>query len=113
MIIYGIKNCGTMKKAFLWLEENGVAYTFHDYKTKGVTKEKIMHWLSQKSLTDLINTSGTTFKKLSEQEKTLLGDTNKAIELMIEKTSMIKRPLVETGNEVLLGFNPDFWDKHI
>lgn len=102
-----------MKKAFAWLEENGIAYTFHDYKSKGITAEKITKWLSAHPLESLINQKGTTFKQLSEAEKTSTTNTDKAIELMIQKTSMIKRPIVETGNEVLVGFNPDFWDKHL
>jgi arsenate reductase (glutaredoxin) len=102
-----------MKKAFVWLEENGIAYTFHDYKSKGITAEKITKWLSVHPLESLINQKGTTFKQLSEAEKISTTKTDKAIELMIQKTSMIKRPIVETGNEVLVGFNPDFWDKHL
>lgn len=102
-----------MKKAFAWLEENGVAYTFHDYKTKGVTAEKIKKWLASHPIETVINQKGTTFKQLSESEKTVITNTQKAIELMIAKTSMIKRPIVETGNEVLVGFDADVWDKHL
>lgn len=113
MIIYGIKNCNTMKKAITWLEDNGVAYTFHDYKTKGITKEKIKQWLKHKKMEELINTKGTTYKQLSEVAKNSISNPDKAIDLMIEKPSMIKRPIVETGNEILLGFEPNFWDKHV
>lgn len=102
-----------MKKAFVWLEENGVAYTFHDYKTKGITKDKITTWLKHAPLTSLINTKGTTFKQLSDTEKESIHNTQSAIALMMEKTSVIKRPIVETGNELLIGFDPDFWETHL
>lgn len=113
MIIYGIKNCNTMKKAFKWLDENGVAYTFHDYKSKGIAREKILSWLKHTNISTLINTKGTTFKQLTEVQKQSIQDTNQAIALMIEKTSVIKRPIVETGHELLIGFDPDHWDTHI
>ncbi|MES2778810.1 MAG: arsenate reductase [Bacteroidota bacterium] len=113
MIIYGIKNCDTMKKAFTWLEENGVAYTFHDYKAKGIAKHKIEDWLKHAPLDKLINTRGTTFRELSDAEKASIKTPSKAIKLMMENTSMIKRPIVETGHEVLVGFDPEHWDKHV
>lgn len=102
-----------MKKAFTWLDENGVAYTFHDYKTKGITKEKIKQWLKHKKLEELINTKGTTFRQLTDAEKASITNEDKAIILMMEKTSVIKRPIVETKNELLVGFNPEFWDQHV
>ncbi len=113
MIIYGIKNCSTMKKAFQWLDENGVAYTFHDYKSKGISREKILSWLKKTDISTLINTRGTTFKQLSEEQKQVISDTDAAIALMTEKTSVIKRPIVETGHELLVGFDPELWDQRI
>jgi arsenate reductase len=113
MIIYGIKNCDTMKKAFTWLDENGVAYTFHDYKAKGITRHKIEEWLKHKTPQELINTNGTTFRSLSEPEKASISEPQKAVELMMNNTSMIKRPLVENGRELLLGFDADTWDTHL
>jgi arsenate reductase len=115
MIIYGIKNCDVTKKALNWLEENGVAYTFHDYKEKGVTSHKIEDWLKRKPLNELINSRGTTYKGLSDADKEAIAkkDVKKSIVLMMENTSIIKRPLVETGNEVILGFDEDYWDKHV
>lgn len=113
MIIYGIKNCDTMQKAFTWLEENGVAYTFHDYKVKGITKQKIEQWLKHVPITTLINSKSTTFRELEDAEKASIKSKAKAIELMITHTSIIKRPLVETGHEILVGFDPEHWDKHV
>jgi arsenate reductase len=113
MIIYGIKNCDTMKKAFTWLEDNGVAYTFHDYKEKGISRHKIEEWMKHKNLDELINMKGTTYKGLTDAEKKSTSNPEKAIELMMANTSMIKRPLVEKGKEIILGFNEDFWDTHL
>lgn len=113
MIIYGIKNCSTMKKAFEWLDENGIAYTFHDYKSKGISRDKIKSWLKKADALTLINTRGTTYKQLSDQEKQLLTHQDRTIDLMIEKTSLIKRPIVETGHEILIGFDPEHWDAHL
>lgn len=113
MIIYGIKNCNTMQKAFAWLEENGVAYTFHDYKSKGITEQKLNEWLKKKPLLEIVNTKGTTYKQLSDSEKLAMADISKAISLIIQKPSMIKRPIAETKNEITLGFDPDYWDQHV
>ncbi len=102
-----------MKKAFTWLEENGVAYSFHDYKVKGITKEKINQWLKHKPLSELINKKGTTYRQLTDAEKESTNNTNKAISLMIANPSMIKRPLVETGHDILIGFDPTVWDDNV
>lgn len=113
MIIYGIKNCDTMKKAFKWLEANGVAYTFHDYKERGIGEDKIKQWLKHHPLKVILNTRSTTFRELTEKQKASITDTSKAIKLMMAQTSMIKRPIVETGHEILVGFDPEVWDDHV
>jgi arsenate reductase (glutaredoxin) len=113
MIVYGIKNCDTMQKAFKWLDANHITYTFHDYKKEGISKEKIEEWLKHFPITELINTKGITFKKLSEEEKLSITNKDKAIELMIQKTSMIKRPLVELKDGILLGFKIEEWQKKL
>jgi arsenate reductase (glutaredoxin) len=113
MIIYGIKNCDTMKKAFNWLEENGVAYTFHNYKEKGITQEKIMQWLKHHPIDKIVNTKSATYRQLTDSQKASLKDSKKAIKLMMAQTSMIKRPIVETGHEILVGFDLEFWDQHV
>ncbi len=102
-----------MKKAFEWLDTNGVAYTFHDYKTKGITRSKIEQWLKHTDLSSLINTKGTTFRQLSDSQKESIRNLDVALDLMIEKHSIIKRPIVETGHELLVGFNPEVWDLHV
>lgn len=100
-----------MKKAFNWLDEHGIKYGFHDYKKQGITADKINEWLKQTDVTKLINTKGTTFKKLSEVDKAALANQSKAILLMMEHTSMIKRPIVELSNDLLIGFDVDEWLK--
>jgi arsenate reductase len=100
-----------MKKAFNWLDEHGIKYAFHDYKKQGITADKINEWLKQTDVTKLINTKGTTFKKLSEVDKAALANQSKAISLMMEHTSMIKRPIVELSNDLLIGFDVDEWLK--
>jgi arsenate reductase (glutaredoxin) len=104
--IYGIKNCDTMKKAFVWLDKHGVAYHFHDYKTAGVTKTALANWCKAAGWETVLNRAGTTFRKLPEAEKQNLTEA-KAIALMIANPSMIKRPVLETGGTIEVGFKPE------
>ncbi len=108
--IYGIKNCDTMKKAFNWLDEHGVKYIFHDYKKLGVTTDKLNEWLQQTEVTKLINTKGTTFKKLTHEQQESISNKAHSVELMLNQPSMIKRPLVEVNNKISLGFNAAEWE---
>jgi len=104
--IYGIKNCDTMKKARAWLDKAGVDYAFHDYKTAGIDKAHLDRWSKQVGWETLLNRAGTTFRKLPEADKEGLTAT-KAMKLMMEQPSMIKRPVLETGKALLVGFKPD------
>lgn len=107
MKIYGIKNCDTMKKAFAWLDKKGVAYDFHDYKSKGIDKAKLETWAKKAGWETVINRAGLTFKKLPDKDKEGLGE-KKAIALMLKQPSMIKRPVLElSGGRLLVGFDPD------
>lgn len=106
--IYGIRNCDTMKKARVWLEGAGVDYAFHDYKTQGVTREKLEQWCKTLGWETLLNRAGTTFKKLPDADKSEL-DEAKAIALMLAQPSMIKRPVLETKGRTLAGFKPDLY----
>lgn len=107
--IYGIKNCDTMKKAFIWLDEQGIKYTFHDYKKQGITNAKLNEWLKNIDVDKLINTKGTTFKKLTPEQQACITKPNLAIELMLSNPSMIKRPLVEFDGKYTLGFDANTW----
>lgn len=108
--IYGIKNCDTMKKAFTWLNKNRIEYSFHDYKQEGIDADTIQSWMKKIPLEKLINTKGPTFRKLTDKQKASIKDPSSAIKLMMENTSMIKRPLVTLGRgSYLLGFKEEDW----
>ncbi len=107
-IIYGIKACDTMKKARDWLDKAGVAYDFHDYKSQGVDQAHLEKWAKQVGWEALLNTSGTTFRKLPDADKTNI-DAKKAVALMLAQPSMIKRPVIEYGAKVIVGFKPDVY----
>jgi len=104
--IYGIKACDTMKKARDWLDGHGVAYAFHDYKTAGVDRARLEIWVGQVGWEVLLNRAGTTFRKLPEADKGPL-DAVKAVALMLAQPSMIKRPVLDIGDRLLVGFKPD------
>ncbi len=104
--IYGIKNCDTMKKARAWLEANGVAHAFHDYKAAGIDPAKLKAWAEEVGWETLINRSGTTFRKLPEDQKQGLTEA-RAIALMLAQPGMIKRPVLEGHGALLVGFKPE------
>jgi arsenate reductase len=104
--IYGIKNCDTMKKARAWLDERRVEYAFHDYKTAGIERGKLQSWATQVGWESLLNRAGTTFRKLADKDKEGLTEA-KAIKLMLEQPSLIKRPVIETQAQLLVGFKPE------
>jgi len=94
--IYGIKSCSTMKKAFTKLDELGVSYDFHDYKKQGIDKDSVQRWVDELGIDKVLNKRGTTWRKLTDEQKQAAEDNvNNAIDLLIENTSMIKRPIVE------------------
>lgn len=111
--VYGIKNCDTVKKALNWLNENNIAFEFHDYKKLGISREKLEQWLTQTNWQTLINKQGTTFKKLSDEEKNAITDNESAIEIMLSKNSIIKRPIIEKDSIFAIGFNQEHYDKTI
>jgi arsenate reductase (glutaredoxin) len=104
--LYGIKNCDTMKKASTWLDERGVVYEFHDYKAAGIDREHLEKWCKHFGWETVLNRAGLTFKKLSDADKANLTET-KAIKLMLAQPSMIKRPVLEHGKTLLIGFKLD------
>jgi Spx/MgsR family transcriptional regulator len=105
--IYGIKNCDTMKTARAWLERHGVDYSFHDYKTAGIERQRLEQWCKTLGWEMLMNRAGTTFRKLPDKEKVGV-DAKKAVALMLAQPSMIKRPVLDLGGgKLLVGFSPD------
>jgi arsenate reductase (glutaredoxin) len=108
--IYGIRNCDTMKKARAWLDAKGVPYAFHDYKASGAPRDKLEGWAKRVGWETLLNRAGTTFRKLPDRDKEGLTE-KKAIALMLAEPSMIKRPVLEAGAALLIGFKPDQYEK--
>ncbi len=110
IIVYGIKNCDAIKKTRAWLDAHGIAYAFHDYKAEGIEKGKLESWAKQVGWEVLLNRAGTTFKKLPEKDKVGLTE-RKAIALMLAQPSIIKRPVVDAGGRVSVGFKPEIYEK--
>ena len=110
--IYGIKNCDTMKKARGWLDDHGVAYSFHDYKSAGVDKTRLAGWAKAVGWETLLNRAGTTFRKLDEADKQGLTEA-RAIALMLAQPSMIKRPVLDLGGKLVVGFKPEIYEKEV
>ena len=110
--VYGIKNCDTMKKAMNWLSEQGVAYEFIDYKKAGVAESQLPDWMARADWKVLLNTRGLMWKKLSEAERADV-DEAKALQLMAQYPSLIKRPVLDTGKTLLVGFSPETYTEQL
>ena len=105
--MYGIKNCDTIKKARRWLETQQIEYRFHDYRVDGLDRTLLDSFIAELGWEALLNTRGTTWRKLDEATKAAVTNAGSAIRLMKEHTSLIKRPVIEAGDQVLVGFNED------
>ncbi|MBK5265775.1 MAG: ArsC family reductase [Alphaproteobacteria bacterium] len=108
--MYGIRNCDTIKKARMWLEGHGVVYDFHDYKAVGIDAARLDDWFGQVGWEVVLNKAGTTFKKLADADKQGLN-ADKAKALMIVQPSMIKRPMLDLGGTLLVGFKPELYEQ--
>ncbi len=106
--IYGIPNCDTMKKARAWLDGHGVAYAFHDYKKAGIDRATLAGWVGEHGWETILNRAGTTFRKLPDTDREGL-DAEKAIALMLTQPSMIKRPVLDLGGSIVVGFKPELY----
>ena len=107
--LYGIPNCDTVKKARKWLDAKGVEYAFHDYKKQGADPAKLTNWVHTHGVDAVLNRRGTTFRKLSDAEKADI-DAAKAVTLLVQHPSMIKRPVVEHPGGTLVGFKENEWE---
>jgi arsenate reductase len=106
MIVYGIPNCGTVKKALTWLTDHKMTYDFHDFKKKGITTDKLNEWCTAFGWENVLNKKGTTWRKLTAEQQQAVTDQASAVSLLAQHTSAIKRPIVEQdGKAVLLSFN--------
>ncbi|HEU4960343.1 MAG TPA: ArsC family reductase [Sphingomonas sp.] len=109
LTLYGIANCDTMKKARAWLDAHGVAYAFHDYKKAGIDRAALDRWADRVGWEVLLNRAGTTFRKLPASDREGI-DRTRALALMIAQPSMIKRPVAERGDDVIIGFKPERYE---
>ena len=110
--IYGIKACDTMKKARTWLDDHGIKYDFHDYKVAGIDRAHLEKWSKAVGWETLLNRAGTTFRKLPDKDKDGLTE-KKAIALMLAQPSMIKRPVLDLGKRLVVGFKPDIYKSDV
>jgi arsenate reductase len=109
--LYGIPNCDTVKKARTWLDANGIAYTFHDFKKSGINSGLIQTWLRDVAWDVLVNRKGTTWRALSDDRKATISDAKSATALMIESPSIIKRPVLVTAGTSHVGFSDDLYQQ--
>ena len=110
--LYGIPNCDTMKKARKWLDEHGIEYHFHNYKKDGVPEKKLRQWVKQLGWETLLNRRGTTWRKLDESVKNSIDEAT-AVKIMLDNPSIIKRPVLENGDTLLVGFKEDEYSEHL
>ena len=113
MKIYGIKNCDTVKKALNWLDSHGIKYEFHDFKKSGVEETKLREWADKLGWETLLNKRGTTWKKLDPEVQSSVTNPETAFKLMQEKTSIIKRPVVEDGDLLFSGFDRKTYEEKL
>ncbi|WP_301101333.1 arsenate reductase [Propionivibrio sp.] len=104
--VYGIKNCDTMTKALAWLDARGIAYEFIDYKKTDVARNHLPDWTQRADWKELLNTRGMMWKRLSDDERADV-DECKALALMADYPTLIKRPLADSGSQLLVGFDPE------
>jgi arsenate reductase (glutaredoxin) len=110
--MYGIKNCDTVKKARAWLDGHGIAYDFVDFKKTPPSADEIARWCEALGANVVLNRRGTTWKKLTESEQTSAESVTGAIAIMVAHASAIKRPVIETGSEFLIGFDEAAYLSH-
>jgi Spx/MgsR family transcriptional regulator len=112
MKVYGITNCNTVKKALDWLKANNVAYEFHDFKKLGISDEKLNEWDTKAGYEKFMNKQGLTWKQLDPAIKETITGKQPALKLLHQKTSMIKRPVIEDDGFLFFGFDEDVYGKH-
>ena len=112
MKVYGITNCNTVKKALDWLKANNVPYEFHDFKKLGVSAAKLKEWADKVGYEKVMNKQGLTYRGLEPEVKAGITDETSALKILQVKTSMIKRPVIEDGGFLFLGFDADVYKGH-
>jgi arsenate reductase (glutaredoxin) len=104
--LYGIPNCDTVKKARIWLHDNGIDATFHDFKKQGLERATAAAWLEQLDWDVLVNRKGTTWRRLTDARRAAVSDASSALELILEQPSVVKRPILERDGAFQVGFSP-------
>lgn len=112
MKVYGIPNCNTVKKALDWLKQNQVEFEFHDFKKLGISPEKLQEWNEKAGYEIFLNRQGLTWKQLDAETKASLRSADQALPLLQQKTSMIKRPVIDDNGFLYFGFNEDAYRQH-
>lgn len=113
IILYGIPNCDTTKKAMAWLTDKKISFSFHDYKQSGISKQKLEEWCSKSGLETIFNKRSTTWKELPASEQAKATSKAAAIKIMMENNSIIKRPVLENGKDLLVGFKEEQYRKSL
>ncbi len=112
VVIYGIPNCGTMKKARVWLDTHGVAYRFHDYRAEGIDRKTVAGWVTALAWEKVLNRASTAFKSLPARDRDKENlDSDKAIALMLANPTMIKRPMLDVSGQFTAGFKPNTYSE--
>jgi arsenate reductase (glutaredoxin) len=111
LIVYGIPNCDTVKKTLDFLKVKGETFMLHNYKTEGISKEKLEEWMQQIPLDKIVNKNSTTYKTLEQTQKDALESPLAAIEVIMQNTSVIKRPIIEDQKVVAVGFDKQLFEK--
>jgi len=111
--LYGIANCDTVRKARAWLDENGVAYEFRDFRKWPPTAELLLHWIDELGVEPLLNRRGTTWRKLPPAVQAEAASTEGAVRLMLAHPSAIRRPVVETGGQLWTGFDAEDYRRRL
>jgi arsenate reductase (glutaredoxin) len=108
--VFGIRNCDSVKKAREWLDEHGLEYTFHDFRKSGIDPSHLRSWIEQSDIGTILNKRGLTWRQLPQELRETIVDKASAVEVMMNHTSLIKRPVIEVDNRLLsVGVNPDAW----
>ena len=113
MKVYGIPNCDTVKKSTTWLKDNGIEYEFHNFKKEGITESKLKEWAAQIGWEAIINKKSSTWRDLDQETKDSITTAKAAFKLIQEKTSLIKRPVVESNKGILQGFDQDVYKANL
>lgn len=109
--VYGIPNCDTTKKAMNWLKRHEIDFTFHDYKQQGINKQKLEHWCQRKGWETIFNKRSTTWREFPEATQKKVINQSAAIKIMLDNNSIIKRPIIEAGKDLVVGFNDAEYQK--